>query len=49
MHFEFVVMSFRLINASIVFIDLMNRVFQDFLDKFLVMSTNDILVYSKIQ
>ncbi|KAA0056645.1 ty3-gypsy retrotransposon protein [Cucumis melo var. makuwa] len=34
-HYEFIVMSFDLTNAPAVFMDLMNRVFKDFLDSFL--------------
>lgn len=38
-------MSFRLINALATFMDLMNRVFRPFLDKFMIIFTDDILVY----
>ena len=46
-HYEFLVMSFRSTNAPIVFMDLINHVFQPFLDQFIVLCINDILVYSK--
>ena len=40
-------MSFRLTNASAAFMDLMNRVFHPYLDQFVVVFINDILVYYK--
>ena len=46
-HFEFTVMSFRLTNAPTVFMDLMHRVFQPYLDQFVVVFFNNILIYSK--
>ncbi|KAK8923672.1 hypothetical protein KSP39_PZI019345 [Platanthera zijinensis] len=46
-HFEFSVMSFGLTNAPSVFMDLMNRVFREYLDRFVVVFIDDILVYSK--
>ena len=46
-HHEFVVMSFGLTNALAVFMELMSRVFQDFLESFVIVFIDDILVYSK--
>lgn len=46
-HYEFLVMSFRLINSPATFIDLTNRVFKEYLNRFVVVFINNIHVYSQ--
>ncbi|CAN6454680.1 unnamed protein product [Victoria cruziana] len=45
-HFEFLVLPFGLTNAPVVFIDMMHRVFREYLDRFVIVFIYDILIYS---
>ena len=46
-HYEFIVVPFGLSNALVVFMCLMNGVFQEYLDNFFIVFLDDILIYSK--
>jgi hypothetical protein len=46
-HYKFLVMSFGQTNTPVVFMDMMNKVFLDYLDQVTVVFIGDILIYSK--
>ena len=48
-HYEFVIMPFGLTNAATIFMCLMNNVMHKYLDKFVVIFIDDILIYSKFE
>jgi hypothetical protein len=47
--YEYTMMSFRLTNVSAYFMYLMNKVFMEYLDKFVVVFIDDILIFSKTE
>ena len=48
-HYEFVVMSFGITNTPTNFMCMMNNIFSEYLDNFVLVLIDDILIYSKIK
>ena len=44
--YEFIAISFKLINAFITFLIIINNIFKSFLNKFVIVYLNDILIFS---